>query len=159
MIRIVKRFENLMESKDNAKEIEELIRDFKEKTKLEEKKEQEDAEERRAKRKAKRDAGEEASSDTEDSDADLSQEDRDKKKQKIEDDFNKRIEENAQKKFTYNQLIEGLKENRFRKVVVMTGAGCSVSAGIPDFRSPKTGLYDNLQQYDLKGDPTNMFNL
>ena len=40
----------------------------------------------------------------------------------------------------------------------MVGAGISVSAGIPDFRTPGTGLYDNLQKYDLPH-PTAVFEL
>jgi len=34
-------------------------------------------------------------------------------------------------------------------VVVLVGAGMSTAAGIPDFRSPESGIYANLQQYNL----------
>ena len=34
-------------------------------------------------------------------------------------------------------------------IVVMAGAGLSTASGIPDFRSPNTGIYANLQKYNL----------
>eukprot|EP00347_Sterkiella_histriomuscorum_P009238 403341988 len=49
----------------------------------------------------------------------------------------------------YKDLIEGLVKKKFKKIVVLTGSEISASAGIPDFRSPDSGVYANLAKYNL----------
>lgn len=46
-------------------------------------------------------------------------------------------------------IAESIKAGKAKNIVVVMGAGASVSAGIPDFRTPGTGLYDNLEKYNL----------
>lgn len=47
------------------------------------------------------------------------------------------------------EIARLIKEGHAKKIIVMSGAGISTSSGIPDFRSPDTGLYSNLQKYNL----------
>jgi NAD-dependent histone deacetylase SIR2 len=47
------------------------------------------------------------------------------------------------------QLADRIKDAEITRIVVLTGAGISTSAGIPDFRSPGTGLYDKLAPLNL----------
>ena len=61
------------------------------------------------------------------------------------------------KSFDLEGLGEYIKTN-CKNIIVMCGAGISVSAGIPDFRTPGTGLYDNLAKYNLP-EPTAVFNI
>jgi len=56
------------------------------------------------------------------------------------------------------KILRRLESQQSASVVVMAGAGISVSAGIPDFRTPGSGLYSNLQKYDLP-EPTAIFNI
>ncbi|GAG65679.1 unnamed protein product, partial [marine sediment metagenome] len=52
-------------------------------------------------------------------------------------------------------VAEAINDGKCNNIVVMVGAGISVSSGIPDFRSPGSGLYDNLAEYNI-GKPTDM---
>jgi len=60
--------------------------------------------------------------------------------------------------FDIDGIAKYIREHRCKRIVVMCGAGISTSAGIPDFRTPGTGLYDNLQRFDLPN-PEAIFSL
>lgn len=50
---------------------------------------------------------------------------------------------------TFDKLIEKLQKKEFQNVAVLTGAGISVAAGIPDFRTPGIGLYSRVAELNL----------
>ncbi|GES64449.1 NAD-dependent deacetylase sirtuin-2 [Aspergillus terreus] len=72
------------------------------------------------------------------------------------------VDENTPPSVLESRSIEAvakyIKEKNVRNIVVMVGAGISTSAGIPDFRSPDTGIYANLAHLDLP-DPEAVFDI
>lgn len=57
-----------------------------------------------------------------------------------------------------SSIAKYIKSEQCKNVFVMLGAGVSTSAGIPDFRSPETGLYANLARLNLD-QPEDVFNI
>ena len=45
----------------------------------------------------------------------------------------------------YQEIVEGLRSNKFKNIMFITGAGISTAAGIPDFRS-KEGCFAQIQK-------------
>lgn len=56
---------------------------------------------------------------------------------------------NDEERMSIEILARQLSDSRYSRVIAVVGAGASCSAGIPDFRSPGTGLYDQLSHYNL----------
>ena len=58
----------------------------------------------------------------------------------------------------YQEIVEGLKTNKFKDITFITGAGISTAAGIPDFRS-KGGLFDQTKKKYGLSSPESFFQI
>ncbi|KAL5112429.1 NAD-dependent protein deacetylase sirtuin-3 [Taenia crassiceps] len=56
---------------------------------------------------------------------------------------------NKQMPRTLEVVAHLISEGKVHEIIIMAGAGISTASGIPDFRSPRTGLYANLKKYKL----------
>jgi hypothetical protein len=60
-----------------------------------------------------------------------------------------KYDENNNSLMSVELLADQLAKSKYNRIIALVGAGASCSAGIPDFRTPGSGLYDQLQHYDL----------
>ncbi|XP_077979200.1 NAD-dependent protein deacetylase sirtuin-2-like [Glandiceps talaboti] len=59
---------------------------------------------------------------------------------------------------TLQGIAKYIIDKKCKNIITMAGAGISTSAGIPDFRSKDTGLYNNIDKYNLPS-PTSIFSI
>ncbi|XP_026675186.1 NAD-dependent protein deacetylase sirtuin-2 isoform X2 [Ceratina calcarata] len=64
-------------------------------------------------------------------------------------DYDEQSQQKVLREVSIDGIVDYIKQNENCKIVTMAGAGISTSAGIPDFRSPSSGLYHNLEKYNL----------
>lgn len=57
--------------------------------------------------------------------------------------------DSKKEKLFLQDIAELIRARACQRVVVMVGAGISTPSGIPDFRSPGTGVYSSLQHWDI----------
>ena len=62
-------------------------------------------------------------------------------------------------KLDREKFVKKIKNGEYKSINVITGAGISVSSGIPDFRSPKIGLYAILKEKYGMDTPSEIFSI
>ncbi|KAL1472774.1 hypothetical protein MTO96_039117, partial [Rhipicephalus appendiculatus] len=50
---------------------------------------------------------------------------------------------------TIDGIVRYIKSGKCKNIIAMIGAGISTAAGIPDFRSPNSGIYSKLGKFNL----------
>lgn len=71
---------------------------------------------------------------------------------------NENINEISDFKGKYPEFLYKLKNNKFKKIVFLVGAGISTSAGIPDFRS-ENGIFNQIKEKYNLNSPKDFFHI